>query len=79
MKLYFTTFYVDETKIKRFESFKVETKEVDLFKNRLFINTHKKYCVFADELNKIILNFNYDISSKYYYVKFYSLKKYSDE
>lgn len=79
MELYLTTFYVDEMKTKHIESFKVETKEVYCLKNCLLMNNHNKYLAFTDKLNKIILNFNYDISSKYYYIKFYSLKKYSDE
>lgn len=79
MKLYLTTFYVDEMKTKRIESFKVETKEVYCLKNCLFMNIRNKYFAFTDELNKIILNFNYDISGNHYYLKFYSLKKYSDE
>lgn len=79
MKLYLTTFYVDEMKTKRIESFKVETKEVYCLKNCLFMNIHYKYFAFTDELNKIILNFNHDISGNHYYLKFYSLKKHSDE
>ena len=76
MKLYLTIFHVYEMKTKRIESFGVETKEVCCFENCLFMSNHKRYFAFTDELNKIILNFNDEISGKYYYLKFYSLKKY---
>lgn len=79
MKLYLATFCVDEMKAKSIESFNVEAKEVYCLKNCLFMNSNNKYFAFADELNKIILNFNYDISGKHYCLEFYSLKKYSDE
>lgn len=79
MKLYLTTFYVDETKIKYIESFKVETKEIYCLKNCLLMNSRNRFIAFTDELNKIILNFSDEISGKYYFLKFYSLKKYSDK
>ena len=79
MKLYLTIFHVYEMKTKRIESFDVETKEIYCLKNCLFVNSRNRFILFTDELNKIILNFNYEISGKYYYLKFYSLKKYSDE
>ena len=79
MKLYLTTFYVDEMKTKRIESFNVETKEVYCIENCLLMDINNKFIARTDELNKIILNFNDNISGNHYCLKFYSLKKYSDE